>query len=292
MLTFVDYNAEKTVKTLTDKQRKIIKRFEELGEYEGIAFCPYEGFLILRLFDGSGYCFSVLHGEEKGSYRDAVSAVCEYAVKEEVGLIFTSVLPSDLGELVSCFNYSEVCARDSGRTEYTVRIKSEADMLAEDLSLEFDEISLSPISEEDICEYARLCRDESALEFWGYDYREDGENFPDIYFYNMQAAELRRGTSLSLAARIDGRFVGEVSFYAFNYRGGASVAFRLLPEYRGRGIGRLLAEALLNAAEELSLHVLYASVNKNNIPSVRLLSEYFDRDGEEGEILHFTLYGE
>ncbi len=267
-----------------------------LGEYcsvfgEGlVGYCLYNGFLLLRFFDGEGYTFSVIPMDRDAvNAKDAVEAVCEYAVTEETGLTFVGISPELLGDIVRCFNYSEVCCEDACRSSFTVRIKSEADRLTEVFSLTEGDIELSELTEEDIPEYARLCRDEGCLEFWGYDYRGEAADADDGYFYKMQSAEFYRGTSVTFGARFDGRLIGEGSFYAFDYKGGAEIAFRLLPEYRGRGLGRALLEALLCAAEQLSLTAVYATVNKHNKPSVGLLSDYMDKESERDGILHFVL---
>ncbi len=285
MLTFKDCSFEER-KGIPDKAKDIIEYYGE-----NAACCFFDGILILRLFDGEGYFFSLYKTEERAALINAIEQIREYAIKEEIGLTFKNIAPSELGVLLSAFDYAEIVSQDRQRLFYTVRIQSEAMRLCELPRVLGERITLAEIGEKDAPDYERLCMEESALEFWGYDYRLDGD-IPDGYFYNMQRAEFERGTSLTLGAYMSGKLIGEGSFYAFDYKGGAEIAFRLLPEYRGQGLGRELLELLLSVAEELSLSAVYATVNKNNTVSLRLLSDYMDTVSSDGEILHLCALGE
>ncbi len=295
MLSFYSYKEffqNKNILSPTEKEgEEILAYAEELGE-ENIGLCRLEGLLLARLFDGGEYSYRIFDSEDGELYKKAAEAVREYSVKEETSLVFTDVSADSLGRLAPLFRYSRLDAADADRSRYNVKILSESGIQKELPEYEFADILLSPVTEEDIPEYARLCRDETGLEFWGYDYRGDGENISDEYFYLSARAENERGTALTLGARLEGKLIGEVGLYAFDYKGGCEIAFRLLPEYRGKGLGDALISALLAVASDLELLTLYASVNKNNIPSVKLLSEYMDLDREEEDILYFSLGAE
>jgi RimJ/RimL family protein N-acetyltransferase len=151
---------------------------------------------------------------------------------------------------------------------------------------------LSGLKKKDVAQYARICRDESALEFWGYDYRDDEPFSEDGYFYDCQRRELERGTSVTFGVRYRGNLIGEAALYAFDYRGGAQISFRILPEYRGRGLGRKTLLALFSAAENIGLNTLYATVCNKNIPSTSLISQYMDKENEKDGVVRFVLRGE
>ena len=71
----------------------------------------------------------------------------------------------------------------------------------------------------------------------------------------------------------------------------AEVAFIVLDEYQGLGIGRSLMRHLTNIAREAGLQTLIAEVLPNNIPMLQL----FKNSGlqlnmrREGQIVHVTI---
>ena len=283
----------KTEREPSRKAKEILSRLaKERGE-ENVAFTFYRGCILVRLFCEGGYSFLYPQKEDRScDVSEAIEAIREYAVREEIGLLFEEVPKEELSTLISHFRRAEAAASDLGRGFYKVLVKSEADTLSEPPAVESEGLFLTPVSEEDIPEYARLCRDSSGLRFWGYDYREDTDGEADEYFYEEQKSEFSRGVSLCLAVRYEDKFIGEASFYAFDYLGGAEISFRLLPEYRGRGLGRRLLLAIFDFAAEISLLRLYATVNKNNLPSLVLVSEYMDKLSEDGDIFRFSLSAE
>ncbi len=292
MLTFKQFCKDFKDSKLSNDVRSVLEEYALEYGTENTAFCLFSDTLIIRVYDESFYAFAVICDLEEEHFLQATDAVMKYAVKEEIGLRFISVPSRLLGTLVSSFNYTESVTEDPERSSFCVRVLSEADRTEASFCLQEGDIALSLLCEEDIPDYARLCRDEEGLKYWGYDYREDASGESDEYFYGIQSAERDLGVSLSLSARHNGIFVGECLLYRFDYRGGAQIAFRLLPEYRGKGLGHELFEALLSAAEKLSLTSIYASVNKNNKTSVKILSKYMDEAGCEGDILNFVLSAE
>ena len=256
-----------------------------------VAVCFELSQLFVRVFDGREYFF--LYPEIEGlDASDDIDLIAEYAVKEEIGLLFREVPADRLSSLCGRFCYSDLRLEAGDRNTYSVRMRSEADIIGRVPTVKEKEITLSAIKPKDILAYAGVCREESALSLWGYDYREDEPNPSDKYFYDIQRSEFERGVSMTFGVRWRRQLIGEASFYAFDYRGGAEIGFRLLPDYRGMGLGRATLEALFAAAEEIGLDTLYATVDNRNTPSLELLSQYMDKETEENGLTHFVLRGE
>ena len=253
-----------------------------------VAVCEALGSTLVRCFDGEEYFFL---SPSDGFSAEAVEAIREYAVREEIGLLFKGVRRRDLGRIAGAFRYSDVRIGDPYRGLYSVRIRSECDLIKKAPTVR-GRVTLSALTKRDIADYAAVCREESGNELWGYDYREDERFASDEYFYNTQLSEFMRGVSLTFGVRYKGRLIGEAAFYAFDYKGGAEVSFRLLPEYRGRGLGRATLEGLLSAAEQIGLTAIYATVDKRNEASLHLVGEYMDEYGEAEDRKRFVLRGE
>ena len=271
-------------------KEKLLDCIEKYG-VGNVAVCPELSQPFARIFDGNEYFF--LYPETEGEdASDDIDLIAEYAVKEEIGLLFREVPADRLSSLCGRFCYSDLRREAGERNTYSVRMRSEVDIIGRVPTVSEGEITLSAIKSKDISEYACICRDESALSLWGYDYREDEPNPSDRYFYEIQRSEFERGVSMTFGVRWKRQLIGEASFYAFDYRGGAEIGFRLLPDYRGRGLGRATLEALFAAAEDIGLGTLYATVDNRNIASLALLSQYMDRENEENGLTHFILNGE
>ena len=250
-----------------------------------LAVAEYGGIAITRAYGESGYSFSYTTPE-------ALSAVREYALKEEIPLVFFGVPKEELGGLLSNFLYADVTAEDKERTSYTVRVKSELDFLSEIPSAECLGVTLGEIEEADAAEYARLSRETVLSGLWGYDYREDTPDPEDSYFLSEARLDFERGAALSLAVRTEGSFIGEAVLYRFDLEGGAEIALRLLPEWRSRGLGSRALEALLSVAEDIGLSRLTAEVMLENAPSLALFSSFMDEVRRDSERVYFELIAE
>ena len=148
-------------------------------------------------------------------------------------------------------------------------------------------VALTPITEEDIPDYYRLCTDEKRNELWGYDYREACPTPTERYFYDDQREDFNRRVAMNWAIRKDGKFLGEVILYNLDCQGGGELGVRILPEADGQGLGR---EAYRLAAEyalyNLDLLEVRGKCFKNNLPSVKMLTEVMRKTGED-EIFYY-----
>jgi len=98
--------------------------------------------------------------------------------------------------------------------------------------------------------------------------------------------------ALVVVADEDGRptLIGGARYYVVE-PGRAEIAFGLIDEYQGKGIGSALIRHLATIGREAGLHELVAEVLSNNLPMLRV----FERSGlamstrREGTVVHVTL---
>ena len=99
-------------------------------------------------------------------------------------------------------------------------------------------------------------------------------------------AQLRAGNRMTWVYETDGQFVGEISLVHthpdpdYTAPGRRAYLSRLVvkPEYRRRGIGRLLVRFAAEKARELGYKELSIGVDLDNYPALRLYAEEgFDR---------------
>ena len=98
----------------------------------------------------------------------------------------------------------------------------------------------------------------------------------------------RRVLIRSFAVRLNGHMVGEVVLYNFDYKGGAELGCRIVPELAGYGYG---VEAFRRAAEwslyELGLYRLKGKCFRENRASKRMLEACMRPNGEDETYFYF-----
>lgn len=155
--------------------------------------------------------------------------------------------------------------------------------------LKTERLLLDGLREEDKAAYNRLCLDDERNRWWGYDYREDlkGELTED-YFLEVAREDFGNKQAVNFAVRLDGAFIGEAVLYRFDYKGGAELGCRILPEYAGNGYG---AEAYRRAAEwalyTLGLYRVVGKCYHENGPSKRMLEGCMRPNGSDETFLYF-----
>jgi len=170
-----------------------------------------------------------------------------------------------------------------------VRVRNELAYLEEIPALRSERLTLDALREEDKAAYNRLCLDDERNRWWGYDYRVDlkGELTED-YFLEVARHDFQNKRAVNFAVRLDGEFIGEVVLYQFDYRGGAEMGCRILPEFAGSGYG---AEAFRTAAEwslyGLGLYRLTAKCFHENEASRKMLSACMRPSGEDAAFYYF-----
>ena len=170
-----------------------------------------------------------------------------------------------------------------------VRVRNELAYLEEIPTLESERLTLDALTEADRENYNRLCLDDERNRWWGYDYRKDqkGELTED-YFLEVARHDFRSKLAVNFAVRREGTCIGEAVLYNFDYKGGAELGCRILPEYAGNGYG---AEAFRRAAEwsvyQLGLYRLKGKCYRENEASRKMLSACMRPAGEDETFYYF-----
>lgn len=256
------------------------------AEDDAFFFTVACGCLVVRVFSYGRVSF--LFPLELAGDADVFTAVEEvrrYATLEEVPLVFLDVPPERLGDLLCGFRHADVDAETPDASSYRVRIKTECELLDEFPEIAFGTVLLDALTDADAGSYGRLCRDETVNRLFGYDYREDYPDATDVTFLTLAREEFSHGSALVFAVRekTGGEFLGEATLYAFDGRGGAFFAVRLLPEWQRRGFAADAVSAMAEFAASLGMHELTGECRAENLPSVALFSK-FGTPEEEGDL--------
>ena len=92
-----------------------------------------------------------------------------------------------------------------------------------------------------------------------------------------------------MALRLAGEFIGEASLYAFDGKGCAEFAIRLLPDFQGQGLGTQGCRALMLAAKKMGLLRLGARIMKENRASLAMLRKLTESERESEGYVYFTV---
>ncbi len=149
-------------------------------------------------------------------------------------------------------------------------------------------ISLSKLRDSDSDDYDRLCLDDEHNRLWGYDYRKDIPEPQPGDFLAAAKSLLAAGSALSLAIRLDGKFIGEVVYFVVDGKGGAKLGWRLLPEYCGKG----LAATAFRMAGDFGLYTigfakLKAYCYRENVASAKAIEKSMKCTGEDEKFIYF-----
>lgn len=275
----------------SNETKKMIE--EIIGSFEDsdleLAACVFADTLLIRIFDFGRYLFAFPYElTEDADLSAAIEAVREYAMREEIPLVFSDV-PAQVLPLFSGFLHMDLDAEDKEGNSYRIKIKNECQLIDEIPNVILGRVTLNEICESDLPLYAKLARDKDVNKYWGYDYSEDEKDATDEYFLDNARCEFARGVACSMAIRVDGEFVGESIIYAFDGKGGAEFALRLLKNKQGYGLGTAAAKATLHAAREIGLCELRAIIMAENLPSIGMLKSIGASTVDEGERITFAV---
>lgn len=269
---------------------------EEIGDIFFSFYCEAEiavstahGCMLIRIFDDEYFFVYPIPLHDGADPLSAVDEIRLYTIKEEIPLIFLDVPSEELGALMAAFSYAEALERDAERDSCTVVVQSEIGMLEAIPSESDGEISLSALRDSDGEEHARLARDKELNKYWGYDYSADMPDAEGVDFLRVAEGELERGAALSLAVRCRDSFIGEAVIYAPDLRGGAECALRLLPEYQGRGFGRISLSLLIRIARDIGIIHLRARVLNENAPSLAIFRKQMQICEENEKFTEFYI---
>lgn len=248
-----------------------------------------EGCLIVRIYDGEYLFLCPIPIGKKPSIMDAAEEIRKYAIKQEIPVTFIDVPEGNLDDITENFRFASMHSMDEDGDVYMVKTMTELDCMKKLPNLVGERVSLTPIYEEYIADYGRLCRSSEVNRLFGYDYKEDFDDPDDRLFYDIMDREKDAGLALSMAIIHNGKFAGEASVFAFDYVGGARIAIRLLPEFWGCGIGSESLDLTIKLAREMDLRRIYTDVKLENTASIRMTEKFMNHLRDEGDNAIFEL---
>lgn len=277
------------------KEEKAVAE-ETLGYYLStdsdlqFAFCVFAGALLTRVFDFGTYLFIFPTAlSEKADIKLAIEETVRYCILEELEPIFCGVTNEEIGIFLSLgYRHINVDADSPDASEYRVSLKNELSFLDEVSDFAGERITLAMLSDSDAKAYAMLCSDEKTNEFMGYSVREDYPDLDKNTCLEIAMREFAYNSALTLAVRVGGQTVGDVAIHNLDFKGGADVSVRILPEHRRKGYAKEAFAMTLDIAEQIGLTRLYARVDNRNLPSLSLFEAESNYVDNQGDITVFT----
>lgn len=257
--------------------------------YDEVALCYYEGMLLIRVYDGENYLFiSPIPLRDGASEEEGIEKIREYAVKEDIPL-FLSDVPIYLLDFVRDYFADVDYTVDEESEAFDATVNSPADMCVRIPTIDTPRLTLAEITSDLKEDYFHLCTEKSGQKYYGYSYADDTECPTPDYFYERQLYDYTAGLAITLGAYYEGELIGECVLHHFDLLGGAEISIKLLPEFRGLGLGREILTAVIRHKRMLDIKTLYATVHIENTPSIRLFSSLMDEYKSEGSLLHYRI---
>ena len=211
---------------------------------------------------------------EEADAEKALLSLASYSRRELIPLIITDVPRDEIEFLCSVFPHIDAFTYEDDDDSFYIKVNNECDMLDTVPSIELEGITLDEICDADKDKYAELCRDRSLNRYWGYDVYADNPGADVSFYLNVARREIEDGVAIALAIREGGQFVGEATLYDFNYRGSASIAVRVLPDYHSKGVGSRATMALIELARNIGLTTVNAEILNENERSIKMTSKF------------------
>ncbi len=295
-IKFFDKDAYYTENIIPDEERAASAEFTDAsigcGDTE-IRFAYTDGNLIFRYFsEDTGYYFSPPYPlSDNADPKKAFEKISEYCKIQEIPEVIVDLYDEEINMALRGAGHYDIDTDEDGMN--MLRIYTECmlcDELPEVLS---GDVYLGEFSLSYADKYAELVKNENLNLHFGYDLCDDIPDGTGEDFINAVREDFERGISMTFAATVleegENVFAGEGCLYAFDGRGGASVSFRVLPEFHRRGVGTSVFEGLLKIAEQIRLERVFADVKLENLPSLSLLSKYGEPYEKENGKQKFVL---
>ena len=148
----------------------------------------------------------------------------------------------DLGLRTSKTQYHPLLIKE----KFYLKAFSPIDYINPDICLTAGDLTITAIKEQDKQDYYNLYVDEKLNELWGYDYKSDlnGKKPTPEYFYDFQNSLKEKREEFSFAVRLNGKMIGEIPLYNFDFFGGGEIGYRFFSEYQGKGYATISANAV------------------------------------------------
>ena len=297
MITFVDIKNAEMLHALIDRlgvERdeylgELIESFTDLaGEVPEVALSFAGGCMLVRIYDEDRYLFIFPIALSDDAYvAVALDALAEYIRREMLTFVMSDV-PRDGLELVSAmFPHVDAMAYEDDDDLFAVAVKNELDMVEEYPTVTVGDVTLSPLTDADTAAYTALCSNHELNKYWGYDDLADNPTADPEIFMLTAEREKRESIALSLAIRRGGSYLGEAVIYDFDFKEGAEIGIRILPEFHGGGLGLVALDGLIKYARELGLTTLRARVRAENTAAIRMTKKRMAEVKREDGVVHF-----
>jgi len=281
-LKFVDKSVfYSTFVNLTDEELEASREFVDsdydFGDFE-VMYSFFSGCMILRYYSSeAGYHFDAPFPlAENADEAAAFIAISDYCRAEAIPETVVGIDPASLDLMLrGAKKYSLAEDEDGTLAVRIITECMECEFLPETL---YDDVYLGEFADSYAEKYEELLKNVNLNCHYGYNILEDMPCGTGRDFIERAREEFERSESMTFAATVYGNgknvFVGEGTLYGFDGRGKAFAAFRVLPEYHRRGIGKKIFCALMKIANETGLEKVIAEVKPENLTSINLLSKY------------------
>ncbi|MBR5448629.1 MAG: GNAT family N-acetyltransferase [Clostridia bacterium] len=297
MTTFVNINDAEMLHALMDRcgvscdeyLDELVENFTDLAtEVPEVALSFVGGCALVRIYDEDRYLFIFpIALSDSADVAVALDALAEYIRREMLTFVMSDVPRDGLEIISSMFSHVDAMAYEDDEDLFAVAVKNELDMLDEYPTVTVGDVTLSPLTDADTAAYSALCSDRELNRYWGYDDLADNPTADPEIFMLTAEREKRECIALSLAIRRDGCYLGEAVIYDFDFREGAEVGIRLLPQYHGGGVGILALDGLIKYAREIGLTTLRARVRAENTAAIRMTKKRMLEVKSEDGVVHF-----
>ena len=267
---------------LNDDDKSIVSEYiSDACGFDGfdVAFACCHGAFMMRYYsEDAGYHFEApipLSGE--CDFSAAYAEISEYCKAQSVQEIVVGVPPEHKEMMLRGAERYNVAEDEDG--SLVVEILTECMLLDDIPEVMCEDLYLGEFALSYASEYEKLIKNVNLNRYFGYNITDDLPDGNGVDFIKLIRDDFDRSESITLAATVMSEnggnvFVGEGTLYAFDGRGGASLSFRVLPEYHGRGFGKKIFAALFRIAEQIGVHTLFAEVMRENAPSLHILESY------------------
>ena len=268
-----------------EEEKKVydyILNFRKLGNVGGLI--ETDGKVVAISFGERVNDTLIVHVEKglksyEGVYPTMASEFAKAFATDGVKFINREEDCGDMGLRISKLQYHPVEVKEKN----FVRIYTLFDKIVPPVHIKTARLVVTDITENFKNEYFALYTDAEINRYYGYDYREDFKGDapdPDYFMDFMKKLKARR-EEYSLAVTSDGKMIGEIVFYNFDFYGGAETGFRFFKEQRGKGYAFESVSAAAEYLFSLKARVIRCRAFKENAPSVKLIEKLgFTKTGE------------